>query len=740
MRVGRATRRWLRGLLGVMLCLCAVSTALAQAAQRPKLALVLGGGGARGVAHVGVLKLLAAEHIPVDYVVGTSMGAIIGGLYAEGMSPEEIESEIRAINWPDVFKNQPPREIVAFRRKQDDLSDLVRIDIGFKDGHLIFPRGLLAGQKLSLLLRRLSLASIDIHDFDNLTIPFRAVAADIETGQAVVLAKGDLATAMRASMAVPGVFAPVPLQGHQLVDGGIARNLPVDVARGLGAQVVIAVDVGTPLSSREQLRSVFDISLQVTHLLIHQNSAEQIASLGPQDVYIHPELHDVGATDFENYAQAISEGEMAARRELPSLRRYAVSPQRYREIQAGHRYTESNSVRVDVIHIDNQSAVATQEILGRLTIKPGAKVPLQQVQEDLTRVYGMGGFDRVDYTLSPDDGKNTLIITTSGKSLGPNHIRAGINLENNFEGDSTVNVALDVTRTQVDRRGAEWKNQVQFGDTQRLLSEFYQPVDYTGYFFLAPRIEAQRHTLNIFSGSERIAQYSVRRYRFGMDAGVQLGPNWGEARLGIVEDWVRADPRIGAPDLPVYDVDLGAYTGSVVIDQLDSASFPLHGEFAQARISLARASLGSDLSYDKFSLGLTKVATYGEHTFSGSLLFQSSLQSDMPEFDRFALGGFLQLSGYQHDQLTGQHAALGKLVYYKKFGVLPRGLGTAMYIGGSVETGNVWQNGSDIALADMTWAGSIFFGADTVLGPLYLAYGHAQGNTASLYLVLGQTF
>ena len=739
-RVGRATGWRLRGLLGVALCLCAVSISVAQEAQRPKIALVLGGGGARGVAHVGVLKFLEAEHIPVDYVVGTSMGAVIGGLYAEGMSPEEIESKIRSIDWPDVFKNQPPRKILAFRRKQDDLSYLVRLDIGFKDWQLIFPRGLLAGQKLSLLLRRLTLAAIDIHDFDRLTIPFRAVAADIETGQAVVLAKGDLATAMRASMAVPGVFAPVPWQGRLLVDGGIARTLPIDVARSLGAQVVIAVDVGTPLSSREQLRSVFDISLQVTRLLTHQNSAEQIATLGPRDVYIHPDLNDIGAANFENYAQAIGEGEAAARRKLQSLRRYAMSPQRYREMQAGHRYTETNSVPIDAIRIDNQSSVATPEILGRLTIKPGAEVPLQQVQEDLTRVYGMGGFDRVDYTLSPDDGKNALIITTTGKSLGPNHIRAGINLENNFEGDSTVNVALDVTRTQVDRRGAEWKNQVQFGDTQRLLSEFYQPVDYTGFFFLAPRIEAQRHTLNIFSGSERVAQYSVRRYRFGMDAGVQLGPNWGEARLGIVEDWVRADPRIGAPDLPVYDVNLGAYTGSVVIDQLDSASFPRHGEFAQARISLARASLGSDLTYDKLSLGMTKVATFGEHTISGSVLFQTSLQSDMPEFDRFALGGFLQLSGYQRNQMTGQHAALGKVVYYKKFGVLPRGLGTATYIGGSVETGNVWQNGSDIALADMTWAGSVFFGADTMLGPLYLAYGHAQGNTASIYFVLGQTF
>ncbi len=739
-QAGRTVRRWYCGLLGAALCGCALSTAVAQDVPRPKVALVLGGGGARGAAHIGVLKVLEAEHIPVDYVVGTSMGAIIGGLYAEGMSPEEIEAQIRAINWQEISKDKPPRQILAFRRKEDDLHDLVQLDIGFKDRHLIFPRGLLAGQNLSLLLRRLTLPAIHIRDFDRLSIPFRAVAADIETGRPAVLAAGDLATAMRASMAVPGVFAPVPWEGRLLVDGGIARNLPIDVARALGADVVIVVDVGTPLLTREQLRSVIDISLQVTRVLTHQNAVEQIATLKSRDVYIHPDLGGIGTVDFDRYAQAINAGEAAARAELPKLRRYAVPPQSYREIRASHHYLASDTLRVDSIRVENLSAVSTPAIQGRLSVAPGDKVPLQQVQDDMIRLYGMGDFERVDFSVSPDAGKNALVITATGNALGPNRIRAGINLENNFDGDSNVNFLLDVTRTQIDRRGAEWKNQIQFGDTQRLLSEFYQPVDYTGFFFLAPRIEAQRHTLNIFSGSDRVAQYSVRRYRFGMDVGAQIGPNWGEARVGIVEDRVRADPRIGAPDLPVYDVNLGAYTGSVVFDQLDSASFPRRGAFAQARISLARAALGSDLSYDKLSLGMTKVVSYGEHTFSGSLSFESSLQSTMPEFDRFALGGFLQLSGYQHHQLTGQHAALGEVVYYKKIGVLARGLGTATYIGGSVERGNVWQNGSDIALADMIWAGSAFFGADTILGPLYLAYGRAQGNTASIYLVLGQTF
>ena len=740
MRDGRATGRWFCGLLGVALWGCAITTSWAQDPQRPKIALVLGGGGARGAAHIGVLKVLEAEHIPVDYVVGTSMGAVIGGLYAEGMSPAEIESAVETINWKDVFKDKPPREILAFRRKQDDLRDLVQLDIGFKDGHLIFPRGLLAGQTLSLLLRRLTLPAIGVHDFDRLSIPFRAVAADIETGQPVVLEQGDLATAMRASMAVPGVFAPVPWRGRLLVDGGIARNLPIDVARNLGAEIVIVVDVGIPLLTRAQLRSVFDISLQVTRVLTHQNSTEQIATLGPRDVYIHPDLGGIGSTDFVHYAQAIRAGEAAAHVELPNLRRYAVTPQRYREMQASHHAVQSETLRIDSLRIENLSSVATPAILGRLTVAPGAQVPLQQVQDDLTRVYGMGGFERVDFSVAPDNDGNVLNITTTGKALGPNHIRAGINLENNFDGDSDVNFLLDVTRTQVDRRGAEWKNQVQLGDTQRLLSEFYQPVDYTGFFFLAPRIEAQRHTLNIFSGPERVAQYSVRRYRFGMDVGVQLGPNWGEARLGIVQDQVRADPRIGAPDLPVYDVNQGAYTGSMVFDQLDSASFPRHGELGHARISLARAALGADLVYDKLSLGMTKVVSFGEHTLSGSLSLESSLDSSMPAFDRFALGGFLRLSGYQHNQLTGQHAAFGDLVYYKRLGVLPRGLGSATYLGGSVEAGNAWQNRGDVTPAEMIWAGSVFFGADTVLGPLYLAYGHAQGNTGSVYLVLGQAF
>ncbi len=249
--------------------------------RRPVIGLVLSGGGALGATHIGVLKVLEELNVPIDIVTGTSMGSIVGGLYALGLNAHELESVVNGVDWAKTFQDSPPRGSLPVRRKQEDYGFLLDLKLGIKDGALQLPAGLIQGQRLTLMLRELTVRAHNIKSFDDLPIRYRAVAADLETGQQVILGQGNLASAMRASMSVPGFLPPVEIDGRLLVDGGVANNLPVDVARAMGAEVLIVVDIPTILKKRDQLTTSLDIAGQMLAVLVQQNSIPQIASLGP---------------------------------------------------------------------------------------------------------------------------------------------------------------------------------------------------------------------------------------------------------------------------------------------------------------------------------------------------------------------------------------------------------------------------------------------------------------------------
>src|SRR5512139_1849284 len=344
-----------------------------QASQsaRPKIGLVLAGGGAKGAAHVGVLKVLEELHIPVDYVAGTSMGSIIGGLYASGMSPQEIEQEIKNIDWADVFIDDPNREDRSFRRKQDDALYVFKAKPGFGGGKVKLPRAYVHGQKFDLQLNRLTERVSQIKDFDQLPIPFRAVATDLETGKEVVLKSGNLARSLRASMAVPGAFDPVEIDGRLLVDGGISNNVPVSVARAMGADIVIVSDLGSDLLTREQITSYLSVAGQMINFLFALNSHEQLRSLGPRDVLITSKLGDIGAGSFDRIGEAMPIGEQAARQATESLRRYSLSQADYSRYLAARGQPKAQGGVVAFVRIDNQSEVSEAVIASHITAKPG---------------------------------------------------------------------------------------------------------------------------------------------------------------------------------------------------------------------------------------------------------------------------------------------------------------------------------------------------------------------------------
>lgn len=351
---------------------------------RPRIGLVLSGGGARGLAHVGVIQVLEEMKIPVYCIAGTSMGAIVGGMYASGMSPAELGKFITSMQWNEAFKDKPDASEMTFRRKSDAADFLIDLDLGFKDGKFTMPRGVLQGQNLNLILKSLLIHTEDIDDFNRLNIPFRAVATDIETGDAVILEKGELVKALRASMSIPALFAPVEMDGRLLVDGGIANNLPIDIARRMGADVVIVVDISTELSSRDQLATSVAITSQLTSIMVQRNTQAQIRTMREGDILIRPEMGAIGSSDFFKAVDAVAAGRKKAVEMKPELAHLAVEEEDFLAYLQVQRKKDQAMPVIDVVEVDNKSSLPDALIAAHVDIKPGEPLNMPDLKKILT--------------------------------------------------------------------------------------------------------------------------------------------------------------------------------------------------------------------------------------------------------------------------------------------------------------------------------------------------------------------
>ena len=707
--------------------------------HRPKIGLALGGGGARGLAHIGVLKILEELRVPIDYIAGTSSGAIVGGMYAAGLSPDQIEARITGIDWDDMLSDRLARRDLSYRRKQNDRNYLFPVELGMRGLRPIFPRGLIAGQKVGFFLRSATLRAAGITNFDRLAVPFRAVATDIETGAAVVLGSGDLSEALQASMAIPGIFSPMEIGGHLLVDGGMSSNVPVDVVRAMGADIIIAVNISAPLLNRKSLESIVDISDQTLSLLSLKTNQQQLERLRGDDILITPDLAAIGTMEFERSAEAVAAGMTAAEAQDVLLRNISAAPKEYTKYLRHQRTTLVALARVDFITIDKPARVSEEIIARRLATTAGGPLNIETLRGDLTRIYDLGDFERVDFRVVQTEAGEGLQIDAQEKSWGPNYLRFGLNLTDDFEGDSRFNILINYTRTWVNPLGGEWKNEFSIGRTRKIFTEFYQPLEPFGVWFVAPRAQYNQDTRDVYEGDDRIAQYATKTSEVGFDTGLQLGKH-GEVRFGLLRDWVQAAPRVGATGLPLFDIRQGAYTASVAYDRVDDVNFPRNGTLLRSHLFMARTELGADTAYDKLDLNWLTAFTYNTHTMFASMDLGTNLNHQLPFYDTFTLGGFQHLSGYHTAQLSGQYLAFGRLVYYERVGRLPKAAGSGVYFGASLEAGNVWDKRDSVGPNDLRKSMSLFASADTVMGPLYFAYGLSDGGNYMFYLFLGRTF
>lgn len=709
--------------------------------QRPRIGLVLSGGGARGAAHIGVLKVLEEMRIPIDAIAGTSVGALVGGLYASGMSPDEIHTIIRETDWDQAFDDAPSRNNLSYRRKMDNGKYIPNLELGLREGKLMMPTGLTAGRKISFMLHRILLRNGFIRHFDELRIPFRAVATDLTTGDMVVLSEGNLADALRASMAVPGAIVPMHLDGRLLADGGLVRNLPVDVIQEMGVDVVIAVNVAKGLFPRKRLNSALAVSQQMITIMLLKDEKEQLARLSRQDIYIHPELGDMAASDFANMFQVIAPAIRETRNHAEKLRTLSIDETAYRAYLDRQRGTAVQEQVVDFVNVTDQSRLHPKVLLSRVKTETGKKLDLGTLQRDLDRIYQVGAFETVSFEWVEDDDRQGILIHTKSKPWGNNFLQFGVKLTDNLEGDSRFDLLMAHTMTEVNALGGEWNSELQLGSTRRIHTEFFQPLDYAGRWAVMPYAEYTRNVREFYNAeTESWSEYRLRLLTGGILAGRQFG-NWGAAMIGIVRKTGSVAPFSVFQDNltgEVADVELGGYTVRLTYDQMDDPYFPRSGDAGHLHWFRSTPSMGADHRYHKLDFAYETVFDLGGSALVIGGEYGDSLDSELPYYDNFRLGGMLRLSGYRPGQITGNHKAFLRSIYYKQ---LPIHLfGFKFYAGGSLEAGNIWQTRSQMNWNDLRFSGTVFLGSRTMAGAMYLGIGRSDDGDTLFYFSLGQFF
>ena len=708
------------------------------APARPRIGLVLSGGGARGGAHLGVLKVMEELHIPIDVIVGTSAGAIVGAAYASGMPLPQIEKEMGLLRTELLFRDVDRRE-TPLRMKANDAINYLGPEIGLKGGSLALPKGVVAGVSIEAVLRQLTVRQRD-DDFDKLPIRFRAVATDLASSQMVVIGRGSLAVAVRASMAIPAVVDPVELDGRLLVDGGLSRNLPIDVARSLGAERIIAINIGTPLRTREEITGILTVSDQISRILTNTNVNRSLTELTPDDLLITPDLGPVQTADFDRLLEAAAAGEKAARLARDQLARFSIDADTYGEWRTALTSgPQATTERIAAVRVTGTRRVNPEVIVDSMQTRAGEPFDPATIDEDMKRIYARGDFERVSYTLEDDPAAGRVLTAdVAEKSWGPNYLRFGLGLSSDLRGDSFFSLVGSYRRTWINPLGAEWRTDARIGHTDRLSTEFYQPLTSRQKLFVAARAETAREPFDLYDQGIRILRYRRATYGFGLDLGTPLG-TFGEARIGIERGRLKflKDTGLVPPSLLIPSAEMGGVLARVRLDTLDNLRFPRSGYSADVQVYASRGKLGATDNYTKASMNFNAAVASGAHSLQFGLRGATNLGSnELPNYELFSLGGFLQLSGYKTDELIGSELAFGRLVY--NYRVSAPGMLDGAYVGVSLESGRIGDRVTGVDRASTRYGSSLYFAFDTPIGPVYIAYGRGSGGNQAVYFYVGQ--
>ncbi|CAB3754802.1 patatin [Burkholderia sp. MSh2] len=733
-------------------------------AGRPSVGLVLSGGGARGYAHLGVLKVLEDNRIPIDCIAATSMGAVVGGLYASGMAAGEMQKRLSEVDLADIAFDVTDRADLPQTSREDERLYINGLTLGFGKKGVKAPVGLVQGNRLQALLADWTAAVPTNQPFDRLPIPYRAVATDLQTGQMVVLDHGSLPLAIRASMAMPGLFAPAEINGRALVDGGLVSNLPVDTVRQMGSNVVIAVDIGSQLRPLDALASPADVMQQMVGILIRQNVTAQRKQLDAQDVLLTPDLGSLAFTDFQNAKQAIAAGAAAATAALPRLRQFALSPEDYAVYRSAHAQPLPPPIRITRIAIQTSGGVPKRVVSNALHVKPGDIYDPKEVSQDLLGLTTGGNFESVTQQIVSHGDDNVLEINAREKYWGPNFLLFGLGLSSSSTDEGGFRLHVGYRRPWLTESGLEFRADTTIGsDLQSARVELRQPLSSTYGFYLSPYAEYQRRYANLYddSGDVKLTQYQMQTTRVGIDFGLPIA-RLGDFRIGIGYSAGHGTPTYNLP----FGLDDGGQTllwpsftsqaltarARLVIDQLDDPMFPRRGYYADLRVERSLISNNSQSAQDFADnisntpyteiYGKAMVAQqFGRHSISATIEGGKSIGgTNLINAFNFTLGGFQHLAAYAADQLNGNELAYGNVTYMNQLMSFNASPVKALSVGASAEVGNVWSSGVKVGGGALKQSYTFFVSLSTSFGPVYMGVALAPSGRRNFYLQLGRTY
>ena len=712
-------------------CLLLVQLGFAYAADRPKVGLVLGGGGARGFAHIGVLEELERLRIPVDCVAGTSMGALVAGAWAAGLDAAAMRREMDKADWNDLFQDNPGYAEVNYRSKRLSQRYLPGSEFGVTANGMVSPPGVVTGQKIKLFLNQLVHSETGERLIEDLSLPVSIIATDIGTGERVVFRKGSLTQAMRASMSVPGLLAPLEYSGRKLVDGGLVDNLPIkEVHERCGAQVVIAVNVGSPLLKSSEITGVLSVSAQMVFILTEQNVTESLALLQPTDIYIKPDLDGISAVDFERSSDAADRGRSAAMA-ATQLERLSVDGDSY----AAWRQQWSpapqvvplvNAIEIAGLHTVNPTAVARH-------IEQPLNQPLDlpTLNRNLLRIYGDGDFERVDYTLTHDGQQDVLRILPVEKTWGPDYLRAGLNLNSTLTGRSSYSVRAAYQKTWLNSLGGELLLSGEIGSNTGVSAEFHQPLDAAQRYFVDAAASLRREDFAIFVDDLRISDYRKDIARVDLLAGINFGPA-GQARLGWREDRQRSLITTGLPLLPTTPLRVSGALATLELDQKNQLLVATSGWAAKASWFES-----AKRDYDRITLGVDGALQFKDWVLGLRGSYVGSTHGKLPLQDAARLGGFLNLSGFADGQLSGNRIGYMHVRGERIFGRMPLGLRGDLRLGLALEAGRVGRPLSEPDRTGVLDSALIYFRGETPFGVAYVGLGRSSSGPVNAYFFLG---
>jgi NTE family protein len=708
--------------------------------SRPRIGLVLGGGGAKGAAHIGVLRVLDELRIPIDCVAGTSMGALVGATFAAGAPPAEIERSIRRIDWSRTVGTAGLRDRTPINRKLAGITYTNNIELGLRNGSLVSPGGLLKTQDIEDVLRDLVAGARLTPDFDDLPIPFRAVATDMLAGEMVILEQGDLAVAMRASMAVPGAFSPVKVDGRVLSDGGMMRNLPVDVARDLCADVVIAVSLASPPPQEESLDSALALAGRSLDVMIDANQRAQIRTLTERDVSIVVPMGDIGSADFGRVPEAIPLGYAAAREQLASLRRYSLPDDQYLAWRTGVSRAPTTTIRVAEVRVEGLQRVNPAFVRAQFqNLVPGAEATTQQIIADTGRVYALGDFERVEYRISGPEDARTLEVRPVEKRYGPDFVRFDLGLAANGGGELQALLRADHARTWINRLGAEWRSTFQLGTQTLVDTKFYQPLDVRQRFFVQPLARYERNLEEIFNDGDRIARYTLQEAYGQLDAGLNLGTR-AQLRLGVRSGVLDARRDTGPQFLPEPGTEGdSSLQAGLNYDTRDAVLLPTRGMLINARYVNSGSWLDGDQDYETIEAIVVKALPLRGDSLTLALAGGDELSGTLPPTQQFRVGGVRTFPGLQRGELRGTSYWLGTAVYSRKLADIQSLFGQALYASVRLQAGRMGGRLDSLEADNGSLYGiSTALAGRTPIGPLILSLGYVTGDSFEVQLAIGR--